>query len=1332
MKKFNQNIHFLFLGFSIFLFQNIYGQDAGNVSGGLSVSLSGAASYSVPLAVPPGIKDVVPSLSISYSSQAANGLAGWGWNIGGLSTITRTGKTIFHNGIQGGISPTRIDGLALDGQRLLLVSGTYGSAGSVYRTENFNNLKIIAYGATSKNGVTGPDSFKIFHPNGSIATYGGSGATGVMEWAIASTVDTQQNAITYSYLGANLLRIANIQYGNQLGKTMPNNITFGYNDRNRPEVAFTEGFTLERTQLLAGIEVKGSGNTLFRSYTLTHNTTTAGYERLTSVKVTNGTGTALTPLTFTYETIQPDAKVLRNFVAPSETLDVNREDNIVLTGDFSGDGHLDLIAYNKVGIPSLSVVTDLYKGGSLGAANVYSLPRFTTLLSGTIKDQNNIIAPQQGLATVNSMADGNVIFTTYVILDEALRSQQSKTWKSQARAYQSECSSSTQSSIPRDYLSGDFNGDGLLDVLAINKEYTNQYCTPTDPDCIREIYEDGRTGGCPCDCYSIRSEGGTMSYIDISGEEETSFSPFNTSLKNTRTDTERMLSLDVNGDGKTNLVHVQDNGNLDIYGLDETKAMTLLFSQNTDYLKPNIVIVPGDFNGDGKTDIAVPEQRDNSRVWRYYISHGDRFVLTSRSGSILYEEPQNKREFHYIGQDFNGDGKTDILRHKLAAKSSDAQFGTLFEEISLSLNVGFRAGAPDFELSFEKEFDGPPGEFYTGFPLFLDITNKRNGKLEYAYLSGSSVRAYTFTNDEKLETLLQSVTNRGFTTTIAYNGLGEGFDPNDGAPYYLPAANPLPYPYQQIAVARNFKVVQWLSEKWDGNTRFKDYRYQGATTHNTGLGFMGFTFRAESEWAEASDKVWQSSRHSPEMRGAVTESWTGLSPNNQENISQSTRTTYSYDTQLAASKLFSNPVTKTVTQNLLTDITTTETVGYDTYNNPLDINVTTGTDFNERTVLTYSDAASAVDASYHIGRPLTSNNTIIRNGQTFATSETFEYENNLLKVSTKKGSGTETLTETTTYDGFGNKASSTLSDGTLTPRVQKFTYTPDGRFMQSTTDIEGRETQFTYNTVTGMLATTTDPFNRKMSYGYDAWQRLSNETDYLGISTTYGYANTQDGGLKSWVNYTQGPDTETYLNAQGWETKVRMLSLNSLWSTTTIEYNDKGQIARTSDPYYEGSGTPLWTVLSYDPFNRPISQLLPTGKVITTAYNIKQTLVDDGTRSVATTINGAGDIAEVTDPGGTITYSYHGNGELRTADYGGQRITTEIDGWGRRTRLSDPSAGTYTYAYNTYGELLESTTPKGSTIHTYDAYGKQLTAVQKGDETDMQITYAYTSKSQLG
>ena len=65
MKKFYFTLVFL----SIAWFGFGQSAEVGLTEGELSVSLTGAANYKIPIAVPPGIKGVVPQVSLVYNSQ---------------------------------------------------------------------------------------------------------------------------------------------------------------------------------------------------------------------------------------------------------------------------------------------------------------------------------------------------------------------------------------------------------------------------------------------------------------------------------------------------------------------------------------------------------------------------------------------------------------------------------------------------------------------------------------------------------------------------------------------------------------------------------------------------------------------------------------------------------------------------------------------------------------------------------------------------------------------------------------------------------------------------------------------------------------------------------------------------------------------------------------------------------------------------------------------------------------------------------------------------------------------------------------------------------------
>ncbi|MBQ8958439.1 MAG: hypothetical protein IJ057_08080, partial [Bacteroidales bacterium] len=94
----------------------------GAIGGTVDVSALGGAVYSIPIQVPEGMGGIQPDISVVYNSQSGNGLLGWGWNLCGLSAITRIGQTLYHDGCTDGVNFVDYR-FALDGQRLMLVNG---------------------------------------------------------------------------------------------------------------------------------------------------------------------------------------------------------------------------------------------------------------------------------------------------------------------------------------------------------------------------------------------------------------------------------------------------------------------------------------------------------------------------------------------------------------------------------------------------------------------------------------------------------------------------------------------------------------------------------------------------------------------------------------------------------------------------------------------------------------------------------------------------------------------------------------------------------------------------------------------------------------------------------------------------------------------------------------------------------------------------------------------------------------------------------------------------------------------------------------------------------
>ncbi len=122
----------------------------GRTRGYASVSDTGQATYSIPLFTPPGTNGMAPQLSLNYSSGAGNGLFGVGWSLSGLSGISRCASTWAQDGLARDPRNDYQDRFCLDGQKLRLVSGVYGQAGSTYSTEIESFSRITAQGLANE------------------------------------------------------------------------------------------------------------------------------------------------------------------------------------------------------------------------------------------------------------------------------------------------------------------------------------------------------------------------------------------------------------------------------------------------------------------------------------------------------------------------------------------------------------------------------------------------------------------------------------------------------------------------------------------------------------------------------------------------------------------------------------------------------------------------------------------------------------------------------------------------------------------------------------------------------------------------------------------------------------------------------------------------------------------------------------------------------------------------------------------------------------------------------------------------------------------------------
>ncbi|QED38948.1 hypothetical protein FK178_15020 [Antarcticibacterium arcticum] len=1348
--------------------------DIGETMGELSVSLTGGATYNIPIAVPPGINGIEPTISISYNSQGGNGLAGYGWNIAGVSVITRIPSTKFHDGNIDAVDFNNLDRFSFDGQRLVLKSGTYGASGAQYETENYSNVKIISYGTSPYGTAYGPSYFIVYYPDGSTARYGSTtDSRSRTDYAISYWENPQGVRISYQYvLQDNSLRINKILYGSRSTAAAINEIQFVYATRQRPEQAYVGSYTFMRKTILKEIRVLGNG-VGFRNYFLNHtNATKLGYDRLTSIQEKSGDNSlAHSPVNFNYNTSSTSV----NYTGITTDVgigNIEQRNAEVVSLDLSGNGKMDFIVYPKSASQKNKfwILKDLQSGGFNYPVEVNS-GAFEALVPISWLTHNNKILSGQGIGVIQNAPNNEVKFKVYSNgTTNPIYYQYEKVWNAPTYTDKSSCyDEDIQYRIPQTYISGDFNGDGLSDVLAIGKPYSYSSCyetlpNPGEPCGFLEPYslntankpqkdkpvkdppgqasKDTLTGPilessqvestnsscCQCDFYSNNSS--RVHLINLDRRLTTGFASSIGNLSLALQSSHKLLTADVNGDGKTDILQFTP-GKVYAYTISNSGYLQLLWSTTDTRIKTEMHPMLGDYNGDGKTDFIVPTAND-SYTFAVFLSTGTAFVKTEVTYPFQYKETlwnstsATLYGYNLIAVDINGDGRTDILDYRTTTYNSSSN-GSQNIKVYNNTSSSAVAVTPAFSYGGTVTKSGDLKHF--PIPVFL-TSDKPNLNLDFASISNNWISSFNFTMDHREDVLLRSISNNGVNHTIKYNNLNPEEYGLDYTSVYR-AGYLETYPYVDISLAPGFKVVSSLQRSYSNTPTLKQtFSYYGAVSNIDGLGFLGFQGVARSNWHTGTgDRMYNVSKHDLKLRGAVTSDYlaTYIDFNNIPS-GWITKNTYTYDPPvLATNKTFTLNLNSKSSSSSLEGTTTTTNYLYDTYNNPKQVKTFYSGNGSETVDITYDDNPGA---NYYIGRPSKKIETMVVGSNTFSTEEQYTYTGSLITQKKFKGNGTQYDTENYVYDVFGNILKKTTSPYNTAAREANFEYDTSGRFLTKATDALGMATIYTYNSTSGMLATEKNPYNQTTSYFYDSWNRLVKATDYLGknVLTTFSEASYF---YTVTVYADDGTSKISVFDPLKRMTLIKEKDVLGQWVQKSYEYDKFDRPYKESEPYI-GSAPSQWNLTEYDFYGRPSKHTSFTGKVTTFTYSNLSVTVNDGTKAVTTLKDAMGNVINVTDPGGTINYTYYGNGAMKTANYDGIVVSVDQDGWGRKTKLTDPSAGVYNYEYNGFGELIKETTPTGNTVYTYTSLGElQQKKVTGDNNTNMTFNYSYDATSKL-
>ncbi|MBO4719364.1 MAG: VCBS repeat-containing protein [Prevotella sp.] len=763
---------------------------------------------------------------------------------------------------------------------------------------------------------------------------------------------------------------------------------------------------------------------------------------------------------------------------------------------------------------------------------------------------------------------------------------------------------------------------------------------------------------------------------------------------------DKVIPVDINGDGLTDIINMRSNNSCLMIANGQGGFTERSFGYGT-----SEKLLFGDFNADGKDDYLYCAYNGTplSTGWPLFASAGD-----GNYRLICYvQQPFNPMNVEIFVADVNCDGYADLLTVNKTGNGQPCVYlndcmGHFFPQT---------AGSSSYGTNMWNYYLGDfNGDGKSEFVCTADYQNATWPGCKLLLLPNG------------LSQLLSSITDgMGNTTEIDYKYMSDASIHTRGTTHnsnLTSFSSSWPIVYQ-------VKTPDGL-----GGKHTTSYHYEDALLHHKGRGVLGFS-RVSS--TDIPTGIVTTTVFSPSVGRYI------MSPVHKETriggqlLSESDIT---YNITPSGTYAFSHlPVTvsdKTyeyTSGQLLTEEQTEYT--YDNYGNPTRTEVTNG-DITITTVNTYNNNES----TWRLGRLTASTVTKQGTSGTSVQRAQFEYETStgLLKAEVSEPYNT-TLGYRKSYirDAFGNITSSTTTplNTTFAARTESTTYDTKGRFLLKQTNSMGHTITNSVDVYSGLMYSSVDANSITTGYTYDSFGRCKTVTTSIGSTTiTVNWSEGHTDAPATALYYTRTettgqPFSLVFSDCLG--RTVRTVTENAFGQKiyTDVVYNNKGQVWKTSEPYFPGN-TPLWNVNTYDNAGRIHTQTDAAGSVTTFTYNGYTTTVTDALgHSTVRETDCHGNLVQSTDhEGGTIEYQYDLDGHCTQLAGPRTTVTMQYDLRGNRTRLDDPDLGTTTSVYNAYGEMVSQTDSKGTTTYAYDLLGRITTETRP----DVTITNVYDTR----